>query len=254
MEQHPFSLDNKNILISGASSGIGRQCAIECAEIGARVIVIARSSTKLLSAIDEMPDNDHIALSLDLSQIDQCAASLKEVFKEVQQVHGFIHAAGMQMTCALNQMNTEKYRKLFEINVFAGLEIARLATHRKYIPHGGSSLVFISSTMASVGKPGLTGYCATKGALVSAARSMAMELASRKVRVNCVSPGLIKTPMLEDMLSKMTPEQISERQKGYALGLGHPRDVAHACVFLMSDAARWITGANIPVDGGYTAQ
>lgn len=254
MKKNTLSLEGKNIIISGASSGIGRQCAIECATKGARVVLMARNSKNISSTIHEMPGDRHIALPLDLAEFPILNESLKEAVSGIEKVHGFIHAAGMQMTCALNQMDIEKYRRLFDINVFAGLEIAKLITHRKIIPHDGSSLVFISSTMASVGKAGLTGYSATKGALVAAARSMAIELASKKVRVNCVSPGLVMTPMMQDMFRTLTPEQISERQKGYALGLGRPHDIAQACVFLLSDDARWITGADIPVDGGYRAQ
>ncbi|WP_291321197.1 SDR family oxidoreductase [Desulfonatronospira sp.] len=254
MENHSFSLKNKNIVITGASSGIGRQCAVECAFGGARVILIARNRQNLIAAMDDMPGDRHIALPVDLTEFDGLAASIREGIAGIEKVHGLVHAAGLQMTCALNQMNIDRYRSLFDINVFAGLEIARIVTHRKFIPQDGSSLVFISSTMAAAGRPGLTGYSATKGALLSAARSMAMELASKKVRVNCVSPGLIMTQMMQDVFSTLTPEQVSQRRQGYALGLGRPRDIADACVFLLSDAARWITGANIPVDGGYTAQ
>lgn len=120
--------------------------------------------------------------------------------------------------------------------------------------NNGGSIVFISSITSVIARGGLTAYAASKGALNSGARVMALELSKRRIRVNTISPGTILTPMMTEYLSSLSEEDANKRKSGFMLGLGEPTDISNACIYLLSDASRWITGQNLVVDGGYTVQ
>ena len=141
-----------------------------------------------------------------------------------------------------------------DINLLAGLELARAVCRRDIMTEGEGSVAFISSVYGKVGMPGQIGYCASKGALAAAGRAMAIELARRKVRVNCVSPGLVITAMTEKAFGLLSQEQAEKIKAAYPLGPGRPEDVARAVVFLLAPGTPWITGVDLPVDGGFTAQ
>jgi NAD(P)-dependent dehydrogenase (short-subunit alcohol dehydrogenase family) len=131
--------------------------------------------------------------------------------------------------------------------------LAKGARQKSVLPAGGSSIVFISSVAALVGEPGASVYSAAKGALISLARSLAVELAAERVRVNCVIPGLVRTPMGDRLVKLLSPAEALELEKRHCLGFGDPSDIAAAVAFLLSDDARWITGTTLVVDGGYSA-
>ncbi len=154
------------------------------------------------------------------------------------------------MTLPLRSMRPSYYEKVFAINVISGFELARIISKNKYLDENGASFIFIASIMGIVANAALIGYSASKGALISATRSMAIELASKNIRVNCISPGYIQTGMMESVSKQLSEEQMDNLKKDYLLGLGKPEDVGNACAFLLSDAARWITGTNLIVDGG----
>ncbi len=250
-----FSLKRKNILITGASSGIGRQCAITASQFGANVAMVARDVEKLkgtLKLLDET--GNHLFFSKDITHFDCLDEIVKEIVRNVGRLDGFIHSAGVQVTMPIKNMKPDVYDKIMKINVISGFELARIISKKSNINHDGASFIFISSTMGLVGAPGIVGYSMSKGAIVSGVRSLAMELANKNITVNCVAPGMIMTELMKDYLSKLNKEQVEARIEGYPLGLGKPEDVANVCVFLLSDAARWITGTTISVDGGYTAK
>ena len=140
------------------------------------------------------------------------------------------------------------------VNLLAGLELARVICRRDVMTPEGGSLLFLSSVYGQVGMPGQIGYCATKGALVAAARAMAIELARRKIRVNCISPGLVFTEMTKQALGVLSADHVDKLKAAHPLGIGEPEDVARAAVFLLAPSNRWITGADLAVDGGFTAQ
>jgi NAD(P)-dependent dehydrogenase (short-subunit alcohol dehydrogenase family) len=254
MMTNPFSLESKNIVISGASSGIGRQCAISCSNMGANVILLGRRLEELNKTLLLCRNNVNRAFQIDLAQFHEIEPIISLAVQQTGLIHGFIHCAGVQLTSPLNAMNSKKISDLFNINLFAGIEIIRILSKPKYCNSSGASFILISSITAFAGKPGIVAYAASKGALNSAANSLAIELAHRRIRVNSVCPGLIKTEMLENLTNDIGEEGINNLSKDYPLGIGNPEDVANACIFLLSDAAKWVTGSHLVVDGGFLAK
>ncbi len=250
---NPFTLENKTIIVTGASSGIGRQCAIDCSKVGARVIMVARNEERLHETLSQMDGDNHLVEIVDLSQLENIITLFSSVLEKVGKVDGLIHSAGMEKTAPLKLLKPEDYDQVMRTNTLSAFEMCRFLSNKKYC-NEGASLVFIASITAVVGRAGVTAYSASKGALVAATRSMALELASKKIRVNCISPGTILTPLMQNYLSTLTEEQYTKRISGFPLGLGEPSDISNACIYLLSDASHWMTGQNLIVDGGYTMQ
>ena len=249
-----FSLKNKNILITGASSGIGRQCAITFSQLGANVILIARNKERLKDTFNKLEKGNHLIISQDITEYDKLEQIIKYSVEKVGRISGFVHSAGIEMTLPLRSMRPSYYEKMFSVNVIAGFELTRIISKKKYLGENGASFVFISSIMGIVGNPALIGYSASKGALISAIKSMALEFISKNIRVNCISPGHVETEMASKLFKKISEESKKSIIDMHPLGLGKPEDIANACAFLISDASRWITGTNLIVDGGYSAR
>ena len=247
---NPFTLEGKNILVTGASSGIGRQCAIDCSKMGAKVVVVGRNQERLNSAISEM-GGQGISYSFDLAKIDGISELISEIVSKCGKLDGFIHAAGIEVTNPVKLSNTTDYESLFRVNSLSAFEIVKNLCGIKTFNKGGS-IVLISSISGVIARKGLSAYAASKGALMSAARVMALEMASREIRVNTISPGTILTPMMQKAIEAMSEEERQKRIDGFPLGLGRTTDISNACIYLMSDASRWVTGQNLIVDGGYT--
>lgn len=254
MQKDHFRLDGRNIIITGASSGIGRQCAIECSRRGARLILVARNEGRLRETLEQMEGGGHKLVPLDLANLAAIEGTLNPVIDSFGVIHGLVHSAGTHVTASLARMNMDKQQAMFNLNYHAAIELSRLVTQRKYISEKGTSLVFVAAVLAMRGGSAVAGYSASKGALVSAALSLAVELAPKKVRVNCVSPGLIVTDLVQDVFSQLDKEQIDRKKEKHLLGFGNPQDIANACVYLLSDASRWVTGINLVVDGGVSAR
>ncbi len=260
MSINPFSLSGKNILITGASSGIGRACSIWCARSGANIFILGRDKLRLdetkaeIQITEYNPKGNVTMLLLDLTgDTNELNTAIDQFVCEHGRFDGFIHSAGIEKTMPIAGMKVEDYMNLFNINVIAGFQIAKLISKRKY-SNDKSSFVFISSITGLIGRKGIVGYSASKGALISGIRSMALELADRGIRANCISPGTVLTPLMIKYLDTLTPEEKLKRLDGYPLGLGVPEDIAYMTVYLLSDASRWITGQNLVIDGGYTAR
>lgn len=239
-------------MVTGASSGIGRQCAIDCSQMGAKVIAIGRNQERLDSVAAEMA-RENACYSFDLKNLDGIKEFVASIVAEHGKLDGFIHAAGIEVTNPVKLTNAEDYENLYKVNCLSAFEIVRNLCGIKTFKKGGS-IVLISSISGVIARKGLSAYAASKGALVSASRVMAMEMAPREVRVNTVSPGTILTPMMQKALDAMKLEDREKRVAGFPLGLGRTTDISYACIYLMSDASRWVTGQNIIIDGGFTAQ
>jgi NAD(P)-dependent dehydrogenase (short-subunit alcohol dehydrogenase family) len=250
----PFSLNDINIVVTGASSGIGRAVAIMLAEAGARLILIARRGEELQRTLTSLRDTNHIALVHDLAVNDQLEDKLAPCIEKMGKVYGFVHCAGLEMTKPLAMLKEEHYRNVFQVNVFAGFELARILSKKKYLHEDGGSFVFIASIVSEVGQQGKIAYSSSKGAVVSGVRSMALELSSKKVRVNAISPAVIETDMSLTWIKNLSDDQKKTMVAMHPLGLGAPDDVANAVLFLLARESRWITGINLRVDGGYSIQ
>ena len=248
---NPFSLEKKSIIITGASSGIGRQCAIDCSRMGAKVAIIGRNEDRLNETLSQMEGEGHAMYSYDLAQLDGIKDLVSKIVSENGKIDGVVCAAGIEKSAPFKLLKPSDYEEIMKINTFSAFELVRQASGVKVI-NIQASIVFISSITSVIARTTTAAYSASKGALVSGARVMAAELAKRNIRVNCISPGTILTPLMQTYLSQLSEEDYQKRISGFPLGLGETRDVSNACVYLLSDASRWITGQNIVVDGGYT--
>ena len=249
-----FSLSNKTILITGASSGIGRSCAVQCSKMGASLLLMGRNVDELNRTVSELQPGTKVEMIVaDFSKMIDLELLIAEKILTIGKIAGFIHCAGVEKTLPLKKQTSEVFQSIFDINVLAGFELAKIISLKKYKAEK-ASFVFIASVAGMVGESGKTIYSASKGAVISGARSMSMELARSDIRVNSISPAMVKTPILEKMFDGIGEEASQNIIKKHPLGIGEPEDVANACVFLLSDAAKWITGTNLVIDGGYTAQ
>lgn len=253
--KNPFSLVGKNIVVTGASSGIGRQTAIICSQMGARVVLIARSVERLNETLLLMqsPEN-HLVYSIDLAEPSGIESAIKEAVEKLGKLHGLVNAAGISTTLPLKLISNDKLDEFFKTNVYSAVLMSRLFTKQAIVSNEGGSVIMFSSVMGIVGETGKTLYSLTKGALISAAKSMALEFASKKIRFNAISPGVVVTPMSQNAVYSQDEESLNKITALHPLGLGMPDDIANACVYLLSDASRWVTGSNLVVDGGYTAR
>lgn len=252
-EYNPFSLKDKTIIVTGASSGIGRQCAIDFSYMGATVIMIARNKERLEKTLSETTGKNNRIISVDLTDFTVIPEVIASITQSVGKVDGLVNCAGISTTLPLKLMSVEKLEEFFNANVYTAIEMTREVTKVKHMNSGGS-IIFFSSIMGCVGESGKSLYGMTKGALIAATRSLACELSKRRIRVNCISPGAILTPINENLPHMADPEQRKLLEDKHPLGLGKTSDISSACIYLQSDASRWLTGQNLIVDGGYTAR
>ncbi|MBN1414278.1 MAG: SDR family oxidoreductase [Bacteroidales bacterium] len=255
MNLNPFSLQNKLILITGASSGIGRQCAVACSGMGATLVLFGRNSERLNETLNLTGNpGNHMVVSVDLMEYDTVKDAVKNIVIQKGRVDGLINCAGISTTLPLNAVSPDKMEHFFRTNVIGGINLTNQVVRISNFSEIGGSVVFISSVMGVAGENGKSLYSMTKGALIAAVRSMAIELAKRNIRVNAISPGVVETPMSKNAIYSRDEESLNRITSLHPLGLGQPEDVANAAVYLLSDASKWITGTNLIVDGGYLAR
>jgi NAD(P)-dependent dehydrogenase (short-subunit alcohol dehydrogenase family) len=244
-------IKDKKILVTGATSGIGLALCDFLLNHNCSVIAVGRDESKILHLENQFA-SDLKFISLDLTEF----ASYTKIFDQVlagEKLDGFVHCAGIEETIPLTMYNPENTAKIFNINVFSGIELLRFFSKKKY-SNDGASIVFISSVMGELGQPGKIGYCATKSAVLGVVKSSALELAKRKFRVNAVSPGVVNTPMTQKLFSQIEHQNIERINQMHPLGVGEVEDVVPIIAFLLSDNSKWITGQNIKIDGGYSIQ
>lgn len=251
---NPMSLEGKRILITGASSGIGAVCAQVAAELGACVVLVARRRDKLEEVRNTLVEPArHTVLVCDLAN-RAAVGPMVERACEGGKLDGVVYAAGVGPMMPVGFLTEEHIRSVFDTNYFGFLELMKHCSKAK-VRNAGFSVVAVSSVSAVAGWGGIGVYCGSKGALSSSVRAFAIELAAKKIRVNAVCPSNIKTPMFETVVHDLNDDESLKRIIAkQPLGLGEPRQVANAVAFLLSDAASFITGVNLPVDGGYLAQ
>lgn len=242
---NPFSLAGKTILVTGASSGIGRQIALSCAEAGAALIISGRDEARLNSVLSSLQGEAHRAITADLST----DAGIESLGATAGKIDGVVHSAGISQLAPMRMISRAHVQDQLNTNVIAPMLLTRQLLARNSIREHGS-ILFISSISAHIGVHGVAAYSASKAALEGMTRSLSMEVARKKLRVNCLAPGLVETPMFA--AAQSTTGGLEETVAKYPLGIGKPEDVANAAIFFLSQASRWITGTTLVLDGGHT--
>lgn len=243
-EYNPFSLTKKTILVTGASSGIGKAIAIECSRMGASLIITGRDSVKLNDTYDELEGNIHIQVKADLT----IKHELLRLVDEVPVLDGLVNNAGVSKRMLVKDITEESLKYVMQSNFISTALLTRRLLKAKRINEDGA-ILFVSSRGSDRPTIGNAMYSASKGAINSFAKVLALELAPRRIRVNCILPGMVWTPLIEH--SPLSKEQYIEDEKRYPLGrYGQPNDVAYLALYLLSDASVWMTGSLITIDGG----
>ncbi|HEY0269349.1 MAG TPA: SDR family oxidoreductase [Methyloradius sp.] len=243
----PFSLAGKRVLVTGASSGLGQATAITLAANGAQVVLTGRNAERLAETKAAMMENGHICIEAELTDATQRNA----LADSAGLLDGLVHCAGIAAVRPFRQIDQEFIDKDFDINLDAPLLLTQRLLAKKQLNRGGS-IVFVGSVAAHIGTKGSSVYSASKGALVPAARALALEIGQKQlIRVNYIAVSYIETPML----ARLAQEGMGgELGVDMPLGKGTPEDVANSVLFLLADASRWITRSTIFVDGGHTCQ
>ena len=243
---NPFSLEGKTVLVTGASSGIGRATAIECSKLGAKVVITARNEERQKETLDALEGDGHQMICFDLSESDK----LDEFVAQLPALQGFVSNAGTNKMSPVNFIKEDDLKEVFQVNAFSPILLLRMLLKKKKLEKE-SSVVFTSS-LSGIGAVG-TGngvYAASKGAVSMFIKVAALELAAKQIRVNAVCPGMVQTQMIQD---GAVSEQLEKGLADYPLGrYGEPKDIAHAIIYLLSGASSWITGTNLVIDGGLT--
>lgn len=251
---NPFSLNNRRYLITGAASGIGRAAAVALSQMGENVLLVDINQEGILET-GKLCLNQVNYLNLDLSKIENIASEITSAISECGKLNGIIHAAGIPYIAPLKAITADKLQNVLAVNTVAAAEIARVFCSRKNYAGEHGSIVFISSVYAaSIGCPCNSGYAMSKAAIEGLTKALAMEMAPRKIRVNCVAPGFIRTPMDKAIAVYFDAQHEETIEKLHPLGGGDPYDIACAITYLLSDASKWVTGTILHVDGGFSAQ
>jgi len=249
---NPMSLAGRSVLVTGATSGIGRATAIYLARLGARIVATGRSADRLAETLDLLEGEGHVGTIFDLGRIDRITPWLKALAAEEGPFHGLAHCAGIQATKPIQLADAAFVHDALMTNLGSALMLAQ-AFRLKACHAAPASLVFVSSSAALRTAPGNTVYAASKGGIISATRGLGVELLRDGVRVNCVAPAMVDTPMSDQFRKVLSEENFQRVVDLHPLGLGRPEDVAAAIAFLIADTARWITGSVMTVDGGFLA-
>lgn len=241
----------KNVLVTGATSGIGKATCDSLLKEGYQVFALGRDVEKIKDLLDQFSEQLHF-LVIDLNSYQEYTKIFDD-FLSGQKLDGLVHCAGIEETLPINLYTPEAVQRIFNLNVFSGIELMRFFAKKKY-SNEGAGVVFLASVMATLGQAGKTGYCASKSAILGMVKSLALELAKRKIRVNAISPGVVNTPMTQKLFSQIEKDNIERIKNMHPLGIGEVDDVTPSILFLLSEGSKWITGQNFIVDGGYSIQ
>jgi len=243
----PFHLNNKTILVTGASSGIGRQVAISCSAMGAKVIITGRDKKRLADTYSLLQGEGHSQFTCDMMDENQRG----QMLDRIPSVDGFVHSAGVVLPVPVKFIAEKHLREVMGINFeSAVLSVARLLKNKKL--NDKASLVFFSSISVSYPYAGGSLYSASKGAIEAYSKNLAIEILPKKMRSNVIVPAMVKTPLYEETKNQSMYRNPEEYESKYPLGIGEPEDVANAAVYLLSDASKWVTGINLTLDGGFS--
>jgi len=243
-----FSLQNKTILVTGASSGIGAEASKTFANLGATVILSARNKERLQLTYDKLPNGAHQILEADLSKTEQIA----DLVAKVPNLDGIVHSSGIIRPFPIKFIGQKQIDEIFGIN-YQGPVLLTSQLLRKRKINKGASIVFMSSISSNFSHKGGALYSGSKAAINSYSKTIALEFAHQKIRSNVICAAMVKTPLFEEAEKTITKEMMDKHGVHYPLGFGTPEDIAQAMVFLLSNASNWITGTELVMDGGLTA-
>lgn len=246
---NPFTLKGKTILVTGASSGIGKSTAIECSRLGAKVVVTGRNEERLYQTLAELEGDGHLAIVADLSSED----GVNVLVDQCPQIDGLVNNAGSTIMVPTQFISRDKLMQVLEVNTVAPIMLTQQLLKKKKLGKGASVVITDSISGVKIASPGNVLYSTSKSAINGFMKNAALDLASKNIRVNAVCPGMIDTHILEN--GSVTAEDVEADMKKYPLRrYGRPEEVAYAIIYFLSDASGFTTGANLVIDGGFTLQ
>lgn len=247
-----INLEDKNILITGASSGLGRELAIELDKLGSNLVLTGRNELELQKTSNLLSKDSHKCYSFDLSKTNELDQLIEKVFDNDLKFDGFVHCAGIHTFLPLNFTKLNDIEEAFNVNVISPLLLIKsFAKKNNFNPQ--ASIVLISSVMGMRGSSSLSVYSSSKSAQIGLAKSLAVELSRKQIKVNSISASMLTSKILDKVKSKTSADAYDEIEKKHLLGLGKYEDIIPSILFLLSDKTQWITGSNMVVDGGYTS-
>jgi NAD(P)-dependent dehydrogenase (short-subunit alcohol dehydrogenase family) len=249
---NPMSLAGGRVLVAGASSGIGQATSRLAAALGAEVILVGRDQQRLAETLDKMPGAGHEMIVADVTDPEAIGRMFGRIADQERPLSGLVHAAGTVSMVPLPLLQAGQVHDLVSVTLQAGLLLSQGFARKRSHGPGSKSLVFISSVAAFRGQSGMAAYAGAKAALEGAARSLAVELTPKGIRVNCLAAGAVQTPMHQSLTKVMSQEMVERYRRRHLLGFGSADSVANAACFLLSNASAWITGTTLTVDGGYS--
>lgn len=242
--QNPFSLEGMTVLVTGASSGIGRATAIACAAMGARVVITGRNAERLNSTFSSLAGENHLQISADLTSKED----IKRLAEEVPELTGVVNCAGTNRRNLLKMASESEIDAIMNVNFKSPVLLQQVLLRKKKIQKG-ASIVFIASRAPFAPAVGNGIYAASKGALIAYAKVLGLELAPRKIRVNCICPGMVWTELTQAEADAGIDYTLAEQN--YPLKrFGQPEDVANLTCYLLSNASSWMTGSCLDITGG----
>lgn len=251
---NPMSLYDKTIIITGAASGIGKETAKLLHSLGAKLLLLDINEDGLNDIKSKLGAVS--ICKIDLTDLEKIKYALEKGAKELNSLYtGFVHCAGIPSVVPLRALSSESYERVMKINVEAGLMLCKSFISKQVRDASKqSSIIFISSVYGVVGSSANVAYATSKSAIIGMTKSLAIELAKKNIRVNCIVPGFIKTNMADCVNTMFDAEYTDKIESMHPLGWGEAVDIANAIAFLLSDASKWTTGAVFNIDGGFTAQ
>lgn len=244
---NPFTLEGKTILVTGAASGIGRSVAIESSRLGATVILVDLNAERMQDTLSQMEGTGHQTFVADLTSLE----SIESLAGQLSAVNGLVNCAGIGLTLPFKFTSDEQLTRVMSVNFYGPIMLTRTLLKKKKLLAGGSVVYMASIDGTVTGHVGNSIYSASKGAILGMARSQALELAPQRIRVNCVSPARVNTPLIQR--DNISQEQVEENMKLYPLKrYAEPHEIAYYIIYLLSDASTYTTGSNLVIDGGFT--
>lgn len=247
MSFNPYSLENKTILVTGASSGIGKATAIACSKMGAHIVITGRNAERLQETFQELEGDGHLQIIAELTNEDD----LKHLVDEVPLLDGLVNNAGIGSKTPINFIKQSALQNILDVNTIAPILLTKMLLKKKKLQKGASMVLTSSISGVCSVDIGNTLYSVSKSAIDGFMKNAAKELAEKGIRVNSVNPGMVDTPIND--YSNVSEEQMQADMLRYPLKRhGKPEEIAYAIIYLLSDAAAWITGTALKIDGGYS--